>query len=163
MIRGVLLDLSGVIYTGDEVFPSAIDAVERMRRNGLPLRFLTNASRSPKRKLLQKLRSFRLAIEADELFTPAQAACDWIKEHQRSAYLLIHPDLKEDSAHLGDFPARTLVAGDFGRYFTYESLNEAFRVLVEGAEFLALANNRVFMDRDDKLSFDAGAFVAVLE
>jgi ribonucleotide monophosphatase NagD (HAD superfamily) len=31
MIKGFLLDLSGVIYTRDEVIPSAIDAVERMR------------------------------------------------------------------------------------------------------------------------------------
>lgn len=53
--------------------------------------------------------------------------------------------------------------GDAGKGFTYQSLNNAFRVLVGGAPFLALARNRSFRDADGELSLDAGAFVAALE
>ncbi len=45
----------------------------------------------------------------------------------------------------------------------YSALNDAFRVLVEGAELLALAPNRTFKDADGKLSLDAGPFVTALE
>jgi ribonucleotide monophosphatase NagD (HAD superfamily) len=53
--------------------------------------------------------------------------------------------------------------GDASAYLPYETLNVAFRKILRGAEFLALANNRNFLDRDGELSLDLGAFVAALE
>lgn len=56
-----------------------------------------------------------------------------------------------------------VVVGDAGEAFDYLRLNKAFRELVDGADFLALATNRTFKDADGKLSLDAGAFVTALE
>jgi hypothetical protein len=42
-------------------------------------------------------------------------------------------------------------------------LNRAYRKIPHGAEFLALAKNRNFLDRDGELSLNAGPFVAGLE
>ena len=53
--------------------------------------------------------------------------------------------------------------GDAADGFTYAALNEAFRKLLAGAAFLALARNRSFKDEDGELSLDTGAFVAALE
>ena len=39
MIRGVLLDLAGVVYQGDQVLPGAIEAVARFHAAKLPLRW----------------------------------------------------------------------------------------------------------------------------
>ena len=47
--------------------------------------------------------------------------------------------------------------------FTYDALNAAFRALIHGAEFFALARNRNFLDADGELSLDVGGFVAALE
>jgi len=46
---------------------------------------------------------------------------------------------------------------------TDAALNEAFRKLLAGAAFLALARNRSFKDEDGELSLDTGAFVTALE
>ena len=56
-----------------------------------------------------------------------------------------------------------MIVGDAGRHFTYDALNAAFRQLMDGADFLALAANRRFRDADGGPSMDAGAFVAALE
>ncbi len=45
-IKGVLLDLDGTIFVGDRLIPGAADAVDTLRRGGLPLRFGTNTTRS---------------------------------------------------------------------------------------------------------------------
>jgi ribonucleotide monophosphatase NagD (HAD superfamily) len=45
MIRGVLLDLAGVIYEGEKALPGALDAVNRLRHAGFSLRFVTNTTR----------------------------------------------------------------------------------------------------------------------
>ena len=54
MVKGVLLDLSGVLYDGDQPVPGAAEAVATLRAGGLPVRFLTNSTRAPRRKLLEK-------------------------------------------------------------------------------------------------------------
>ncbi|WP_282609035.1 TIGR01458 family HAD-type hydrolase [Pelagibius sp. Alg239-R121] len=162
MIKAVLLDLSGVIYVGNRVLPGALEAVARLRDADLPIRFLTNTTRTAKQGILEKLRGMGLEIADDELFTPAAAARDWLIRHKRAPHLLIHPDLAEDFQGLPDYAEKAVVIGDAGKSFTYDSLNAAFRAF-DGAEFLALANNRTFKDQDGQLSLDAGPFVAALE
>jgi HAD superfamily hydrolase (TIGR01458 family) len=163
MICGVLLDLAGVIYDGEDVIPGATDAVARLREAGLPIRFVSNTTRTSKQTVLTRLDGHGLSITGDELFTPAQAAREWLRRHNRSPYLLVHPDLEPDFRDLRGEQGTALVIGDAGEVFDYRALNGAFRELIAGAEFLALAPNRTFRDADGKLSLDAGAFVAALE
>jgi HAD superfamily hydrolase (TIGR01458 family) len=163
MIRGVLLDLAGVIYEGEKALPGALDAVARLRRAGLPLRFATNTTRATKRTVLQRLAGLGLQITESELFTPAQAAREWLTANDCSPSLLVHPDLAQEFEDDSDRAHRAVVVGDVGDAFDYASLNRAFRELIDGANLIALAKNRSFKDADGKLSLDAGAFVAALE
>lgn len=163
MIRGVLLDLAGVVYVGGAALPGAIAAVERLRRAGLPLGFITNTTRSPKREIIARLTAMGLTVADSELTTPAQAARAWLHAMRRAPHLLIHPALAEDFQDLDDYPETAVVVGDAGAGFTYAAMNGAFRALMDGAGFLALARNRTFRDADGALSLDAGGFVAALE
>ena len=165
MIRGIPIDLSGVIYIGEGPVADARDALSRIRESGLPVRFLTNTTRTPKRSLLERLSRMGFDIAAEDLFTPAQAARERLIERRLTPHLLIHPALEEDFRNLpfstdGD---RAVVVGDAGDGFTYKALNAAFRELAKGADFLALARNRTFLDADGELSLDTGAFIAALE
>lgn len=163
MIRGVLLDLAGVVYEGDHLLAGAIDAVKRLHGSGLPLRFVTNTTTQPKTALLARLTGFGLGIAHDELFTPGQAAKAWLDRHETSPYLLVHPSLECEFAGLPRRTKRAVVVGDAGKGFSFENMNRAFRALVDGARLLALAKNRAFKDEDGRLSLDAGAFVTALE
>lgn len=78
MVKGALLDLAGVVYQGDHLLPGAGEAIARLRSDGFSVRFLTNTTRMPKRRIIERLRGMGLEVEADEVFTPAQAACDWL-------------------------------------------------------------------------------------
>jgi HAD superfamily hydrolase (TIGR01458 family) len=163
MISCVLLDLAGVIYDGENLIAGARAAVTRLHEAGVPIRFVSNTTRSRKQAILDRLDGFGLSVTSDELFTPAQAARAWLGRHDRSPYLLVHPDLAPDFHGLTGSQGKALVVGDAGEIFDYRTLNTAFRELIEGADFLALAPNRTFKDADGKLSLDAGAFVAALE
>lgn len=165
MIQGVLIDLSGVLYVGDKALPGAAAAMARLRASGLPARFVTNTTRTPRNRLIRRLASFGFDLSAKDLFTPAIAARQILADRNLAAHFLIHPALAEDFDRLdaAGTSGRAVVIGDAGDGFTYESLNAAFRELADGAAFLALAKNRVFKDEDGKLSLDAGAFVAALE
>jgi HAD superfamily hydrolase (TIGR01458 family) len=163
MLKGVLLDLGGVVYVGDETLPGAVESVERLKSEGLAVRFITNVTRQSRRGLLETLARMGLYVAPDELFMPAIAARKYLEDHDLTPHLLVHPALEEDFRNLPQGKSEAVVIGDAGDGFTYESLNGAFRVLAGGAPFIALARNRSFRDVDDQLSLDAGAFVAALE
>ena len=163
MIKGVLIDLGGVVYVGDDVLSGALHAIERLKEAGLPHKFITNTTRKSRAMLLKKVAQLGLDVDGDDLFMPAIAARQYLEEYNLSPHLLIHPDLEEDFAGLPQDRSPALVVGDAGTGFSYESLNTAFRLLMDDAPFLALAYNRHFLDSDQHLSLDAGPFVAALE
>jgi HAD superfamily hydrolase (TIGR01458 family) len=161
-VRGLLLDLDGTLYVGNEPVEGAREAVEKLRSSGLAVRYVTNTTRRPRRAVRENLVSLGFRVEEAEIFTPARAAAGMIRE--RSCFPLVDESLVEDLGEvdvLGDRPDYVLV-GDLGEGFNYDRLNAAFRRLMDGAELLALQKNR-YWRTDEGLSLDAGPFVAALE
>ena len=69
-IRGVLIDLGGVVFEGNRALPGSIEAVAALRATGLGMRFLTNTTSRPLRQIVDQLRGFGMPLEAAEVFTP---------------------------------------------------------------------------------------------
>jgi HAD superfamily hydrolase (TIGR01458 family) len=162
MIKGVLMDLGGVVYVGSAALPGAVEALARLKAEGLALRYITNTTRRSRQALVKMLADMGLSVAPEEIFMPAVAARRYLEARGLAAELLVHPNLEEDFAGLAEGKGRAVVIGDAGEGFSYVALNRAFRSLAEGAEFIALANNRSFRDADGELSLDAGPFVAAL-
>jgi HAD superfamily hydrolase (TIGR01458 family) len=159
--EAVLIDLAGVLHVGDTALPGAIDALARLRQAGLKLRFLTNTTRSPRRRIARMLTTLGFDIAEDEIQTAAAAAKHVVDARHLKPFYLIHPDLEEEMGPSASEPD-AVVMGDMGPHLTYERLNRAFRLLMDGAPFIAMARNRYFKEADG-LSLDMGAFVTGLE
>jgi HAD superfamily hydrolase (TIGR01458 family) len=162
-VEALLLDLDGVVYVGGELLPGSREAIHRLRAAGIPTRFITNTTRRSRRQIAEKLVEMGLPVAAEEIFTPAALACDQLRKDGLTPFLIAYPDLAEDFAGLTDKGRSAVVIGDAGPFFSYDRLNQAFRLVMHGAPLLALAKNRFFLDHDRELSLDAGAFVAALE
>lgn len=162
-VEAVLVDLGGVVYVGDEPLPGSLDALTRLKDAGLGLRYITNTTRLTHAALLEKLARIGLDAAAEELFTPARAALDYLRARDLEAQPLVHPSLAPEFEGITGAAGRALIVGDAGDAFSYHSLNQAFEALQSGAAFLALAKNRYFRNDDGGLSLDAGPFVAALE
>jgi HAD superfamily hydrolase (TIGR01458 family) len=161
-VRGLLVDLDGTLYVGDEPVEGAREAIDKLESLGLVLRYVTNTTRKPRREVSEHLRSLGFEVDEAEIFTPARAAVGLIG--RKSCLPLVEESLLEDLAGITlteDHPNYVLV-GDLGEGFTYGRLNAAFRCLMDGAELIALQRNR-FWRREDGLALDAGPFVAALE
>jgi HAD superfamily hydrolase (TIGR01458 family) len=161
-VEGLLVDLDGTLYIGDEPVEGAREAIGRLRTSGLAIRFVTNTTRKPCRMVGEHLLALGFEVEEAEIFTPARAAAGLIGEE--SCLPLVDESLLEDLAGITltrDHPDHVLV-GDLGEGFTYPRLNAAFRCLVSGAGLIALQRNR-YWRTEDGLALDAGPFVAALE
>lgn len=164
-IRGLLLDLDGTIYEGEETLPGALEFVSALREQGYPFRFVTNTTSRCRATLVVKLRQLGIAAKENDVFAPPYAAAQYL--HAQTvvrACLLVQEDARRDFegiAHTAEGVSHVVV-GDLGRQWTYEELNQAFRLLMEGAELIALGKTR-YWHAPDGLQLDAGPFVAALE
>jgi HAD superfamily hydrolase (TIGR01458 family) len=164
-VQLVLLDLDGVLYVEDEPIAGAAEAIAALRDAGLDLRFVTNTTARPRRRILERLQRLGFAVEPDELSTPAALAVRHCagEGHTRVA-LVMNPEVKEDFAQLEEVSsgAQAVIVGDLGSAFDFATLNLAFRQVMDGAELVALQKNRFWLTPDG-LSLDVGPFVAALE
>jgi HAD superfamily hydrolase (TIGR01458 family) len=161
-VAGLLVDLDGTLYVGDEPVEGAREAINRLKDGGIELRYVTNTTRKPRREVREQLLSLGFEVEEVEIFTPARAAAGLIGD--RSCFPLVTESLLEDLGGITfteDHPDHVLI-GDLGEGFTYRRLNAAFRCLMDGAELIALQKNR-YWRREDGLALDAGPFVTALE
>ena len=157
----VLIDLAGVLHVGDTAIPGAVEALARLRTAGCRLRFLTNTTRSPRRRIAQGLTRLGFALAEDDIQTAAAAAREVVVRRALKPFYLVHPDLEEETGPSAAAPD-AVVMGDMGAHLTYAHLNRAFRLLMDGAAFIAMAKNRYFKEEDGQ-SLDMGAFVVGLE
>ncbi|HOB63272.1 MAG TPA: TIGR01458 family HAD-type hydrolase [Candidatus Competibacteraceae bacterium] len=162
MIHGVLLDLEGVLYVGGYPLPGAREALLSLRAASIPIRFITNSTRLTRGAIVNRLARMGLEVPLQHLFTPAVAARHYLITRKLTPHLLVHPDIQSEFADLlGPAPGAVLL-GDAGPAFTYEALNQCFRLLLQGLPLLAMGSNRYFRGNAG-LDLDIGPFMAALE
>lgn len=162
MYKTMLLDISGVLYQGNAPIAGSAQAIQRLRRAGVALRFVTNTSRQPASVLVQKLRDMGFDVALEELFTAPQAARRWLLERGHRPFLIIHPDIEAEFNDLDQSNPDAVLLADAEARLNYAYLDKAFALLMDGAPLLAIGDNRYFQG-DDRLHLDAGPFVRALE
>jgi HAD superfamily hydrolase (TIGR01458 family) len=164
-VRALLVDLDGVLYVEDDPVPGAGDAVAVLRDRGLGLRFVTNTTARSRKQTLEKLERLGFEVPPEELVTPAALARRRCEERGHATVALIMNDaVKADFEGLQEVEERpdAVIMGDLGEAFGFPILNRAFRMVMDGAELIALQKNRFWLTGEG-LSLDAGPFVAAIE
>lgn len=166
-IRGLLIDLDGVLYVGERPIAGARAALEALRSRGIARRFVTNTTTRTAAEVVAKLRALGFAVDDAEVFSAVTATRTFLRaagDGRPSVHLLVRDSVKSEFA---EFPQDRehpdfVVVGDIGAAWSYELMNRAFRQLMHGAELVAMHRNR-FFETEDGLRLDIGAFVAGLE
>lgn len=173
MPSAFLFDLDGTLYTDAGPVPGAVAALERLARDRVPFRFITNTSRRPRAAIVERLRGYGFPALAEHVMTAVLAAAELVRlrGHRVVAPFVVPQTL----ADLGEFelaggtsgvaPAArpdAIVIGDLGDGWSYPLLQEAFRAVMNGADVIALSRDRYWL-RGDGLALDAGPFVAAIE
>lgn len=136
-IRGLLFDLDGTVYRGDDPIPGAADFLRRAGAAGLDCLFVTNrANRTPEAVALQ-LNDMGIDCGPAQILTSAQATAAYLGPCR--AYCLgeegLHAALAEGGIALVESAPDAVVAS-YDRGLTYDKLLKAARFILEGARFL---------------------------
>jgi HAD superfamily hydrolase (TIGR01458 family) len=166
-IRGVLLDIDGVLVVSWQPIPGAVDAVRAVRAAGLPIVFLTNTTSRTHAQIATALAETGFSSNADELLTAGTATADFLAQRHPDARCLVLNDGPLDdlsgvtmvgTGHHAD----VVVIGSAGPSFTWELVNAAARAILDGAELVAMHGTATWRTADG-ICVDGGAYVAALE
>ncbi|XP_068876326.1 phospholysine phosphohistidine inorganic pyrophosphate phosphatase isoform X1 [Aphelocoma coerulescens] len=167
-VRGLLLDVSGVLYDsgadGGVPIAGSAEAVRRIKASGLKLQLCTNETQATRENFVRKLRAMGFDVSVAEVTAPAPAACHLLKERGLRPHLLVHDDLIPEFAEIDKTNPNCVVLGDAAENFTYANLNKAFQLLIEMEKpvLISLGKGRYYKETDG-LKLDVGAYMKALE
>lgn len=164
-INGLLIDINGVLYVANKPLAGANQAINALKRSGLPYRFATNNTTKSVQTLSQDLAAMGLLIEPQDIISAPYAAVLYLRQWgQPTIYPLLSTDAKQDFAEFtfSDNAADVVILGDMEDEWDYRILNRAFRLMMQGAQLLALHKGK-FWQWEAGLQLDIGAFVTGLE
>ena len=79
MIRAVLLDIAGVLYDSGKPIAGALEAVQRLERQPVAVRFVTNTSQLSPRQVLAELERMGFSLAPEQLFTAPGAVTTYLR------------------------------------------------------------------------------------
>jgi len=165
-IRGILLDIDGVLHISMRPLPGAAPTLERLAQQGYQCCFVTNTTTFARAVLAQRLHEIGLPIPETHLVTAPVATANYIRQHYpaKRCWLLTKGDTAVDFAgiNLVESDADVVVIGGAEELLSYENMNFAFRMLMNDAAFLAMHTN-LYWRTSEGLQLDSGPFIRALE
>jgi HAD superfamily hydrolase (TIGR01458 family) len=163
---GMLLDVEGTLVVSWGALPGAADAVRALRDAGIPFRFATNTTSTTREELARLLSQAGIETDPLEVITAPVVTAAYLRERHPGARCLL---LGEGGA-AGDLEGIELVHGDAevvifagaDAAYTWESLNRAFRMVLDGAAIVAMHRNMSWRT-EDGMTLDSGAFLLGVE
>lgn len=164
-IKTIVFDLDGTIYFKDKSIKGSKEVLHKLRKNNFNLRFVTNTDSSNRETILQKLRSYNISPPIEEIFTCSTAALRFLEQQKNNkCFLLCSNDVRGefDSIPQDETNPNYVVIGDFRDIFIYENINKAFKLIMNGAEMIAMQNSLYFYTANG-INIDTGSFVYMFE
>jgi NagD protein len=141
MKHGILIDMDGVIYSGDIMIPGADRFIGRLLDANIPFMFMTNNSQRSRTEVVRKLGKLGIHVEEHHIYTSAMATAAFLSAQipRGSAYVLgeggLLSSLNEAGISLVETDPDWVVLGE-GRNFTLEMVQRAVDMILEGAKFI---------------------------
>jgi HAD superfamily hydrolase (TIGR01458 family) len=173
-VRGLLLDMDGVLVLRDAPIPGAVEALAALDAAGIPYLLATNVSLASRATLSRDLGKVGLSIPSERIVSAASAAAAYARRHfaAEPIFVLGAPDaltefsglrlLSSQEAARPDARAAAVVIGDVADDFAPRNMQSAFTLIRGGARFLAMHKNRWWLTPAGVM-LDSGAYVAALE
>ena len=125
MKQGLLIDMDGVIYSGDTLIQGADKFIANLLKNNIPFAFMTNNSQRTPLEVMRKLKGLGIEVKEEHIYTSAMATGKFLGDQGPggTAYVLgeggLVTSLHENGITLVDTDPEFVVLGE-GRNFTLE-------------------------------------------
>jgi HAD superfamily hydrolase (TIGR01450 family) len=164
-----LFDVDGTLLYPERAVPGAASALSALRARSKIVLAVTNNSSLSRHELGERFRSFGLPLNDTEVFSALAATAQYIAHHSPGARVHVfgNPGLRTEIERCGliatdDTDVDYVVVGTH-HGIDYRSITLAMRALLQGAHFVAVNVDRMYVGEDGGLIPASGVFVAGLE
>lgn len=166
-IEALLLDIDGVLTVSWEPLPGAVEALRRLREDGVPFRLITNTTTKTRADLGATLRGAGFEVDDGEIVTAVVATGAYLRDAHPDGrvFVLSDGDAAADleAVDLVDVAeADVIVIGGASDDFAYATMNRIFRRLMDGAQLVGMHRN-LYWKTSEGWVLDGGAYIAGLE
>jgi len=144
-----LVDLDGTVYLGDQLLPTARQALQNLRHLGRRVIFITNEASMPPEGFAKRLDAFGIPTSPQDVISSASALIDFLNQRIPGGRLFVIGEptfcsqLQSAGFHLVENPSTVdavIASHDHG--FDYRKLQIAFNAIRSGAAFYATNADR---------------------
>ena len=142
MKKGFLIDMDGVIYSGDTMIEGADKFIATLQKENIPFLFMTNNSQRTPLDTVNKVSKMGIEITEKNVYTSAMATAWFLSfmNPKGTAYVLgeggLITSLHQQGYTLVNQNPDFVVVGE-GRNFTLEMVNHAVDMILSGAKLIA--------------------------
>lgn len=111
----------------------------RLKAAGYKVKFCTNEDTCTREQLVRKLERFGYKLSPTELHAPSPVARKILQERNLRPLLLMHPGGLAEFEGVDCCNPNCVIIGGAEEQFTYEHMNEAFRLLLNSDSPVLLA------------------------
>jgi 4-nitrophenyl phosphatase len=164
-IKCFVIDLDGVVYTGNTLVKNADKRIVNMRQKGRVF-FVTNNASLHREEYVKKLHGFGIPVVKDEILTSAYVSAVYINTHYDNPQVFmigekgLRQELEEQDIKVCHRNCNLVLVG-LDRGFNYDKLALALRYVEKGAPFLATNDDNALVTESGLLP-GAGAIVSAL-
>ena len=169
---GLVCDLDGVIYRGEQVIEGAPQAIAALRARGVRIAFCTNNSRSTVAQYVDKFARFGIPAAPEEILTSGTVTAEALGERGAGGKTAMVVGGEGISVPLADAGVRVVTPAFEGPVdyvvvgldidFSYDAMRSSSRAVRNGAALIA-TNDDVTWPAPDGLWPGAGAILASIE
>jgi 4-nitrophenyl phosphatase len=134
--RGVVLDLDGTVYRGNELLPGAAETVDAVRARDISLCCCSNNPTKTRAEYVDRLAGMGVEIDEHEVLSAGTVTTDYlVAEHAGDdSFLIGSPGLRDQLADAGvslidDPTAADVVVASWDREFDYDDMTDGLRAL----------------------------------
>jgi NagD protein len=140
--HGLMIDMDGVIYAGEELIKGADVFVKRLLKDKVPFTFLSNNSSKSRADAVKKLAKLGIKVSETHIYTSAMATATFLTEHYSGCTVHVLGEggllksLKNAGIRMVDKNPDLVVLGE-GQEFSLEKVHKAVDMILAGARFIA--------------------------
>jgi 4-nitrophenyl phosphatase len=167
-VRGVLLDMDGVVYHGSERLDGVLEFLGWLQAQQICYLYVTNNSSRTPQQVVQKLARMEIPANTNQIITSALVTAEYLKRRAQPGtpvYVvgeigLVTAMITSGFSITDDHPRYVIVGLDRG--FNETKLKTALAALEQGATLIATNRDRVLMTEQGIIP-GAGSIVAQIE
>ncbi len=166
-IRGIISDLDGVLYRGDQPIAESVEAFKAWHARGVPYAFVTNNATKSAAQFAAKLQRMGVPTTAAQVFNAVSATASLMQQRWRKGTRVfaigeapLFEAIEESGFTLAGDDAEVVVLG-FDYALNYDKLRTAVRAALNGAS-VVVTNPDLLTPADDGLEPCVGVLAAAV-